>query len=692
MRCPRAGRLALAGVACAALTPHPAGAQVAGAAPRERIVVTASGQAEAERGAGVSVFRLEAEELARLGADHPAEALNRGPGVMLHRGSGQEHLTAVRSPVLTAGAGAGSFLFLEDGVALRAPGFSNVNSLAEAATELASAIEVIRGPGTALHGSNAVHGVINVLTPSGDVDGTRWDGTRWRASVGSLGRRDVGFTTGLAGHRKAQSRFLIGLDARTDAGWRAASGYDQIKALARAGADFGNWTADASFTIADLDQETAGFVRGSDAYRDPALYRTNPNPEAFRNLSSARAHVRLEHRNPADAGGGVTVLTPYVRDVETVFLQHFLPSQALEDNRHQSAGVMTTHHRALGPSWDAVFGLDLDATRGELKEIQDRPSFGSFPQGVHYDYVVDAAVAAAYVRATRRLSPRLKLVGDLRSEWVRYDYDNRTDSDTVGRFQRPADRRDTFSFANPGLSVVAQLSDRTTTFARLARGARAPQTSDLYRLQSRQEVGASGVKDITSVEAGVRHVGANFSGEITVFDMVKTGVTFRDADGFTVTGAETDHAGIEIAGDYAVTPSLTVSLSATRARHVYGFTRPVTVNATESVRSGDLIDTAPELIANGRITWAMSHAWRGQLEWVHVGDYAMDAANTQFYPGHDVFNVRVSRALAAGLEADLVVRNAANVRYAERADFSFGSERYFPGEERAVTLRLRGAF
>jgi len=71
---------------------------------------------------------------------HPAEALNRSAGVNIHRGSGQEHLTAIRSPVLTGGAGAGSFLFLENGIPTRAAGFGNVNSLFESATEFADQV------------------------------------------------------------------------------------------------------------------------------------------------------------------------------------------------------------------------------------------------------------------------------------------------------------------------------------------------------------------------------------------------------------------------------------------------------------------------------------------------------------------------------------------------------------------------
>jgi len=48
--------------------------------------------------------------------------------------------------VLTGGAGAGSFLYLEDGVPLRAAGFANVNGLFEGGTEFANSLDVLKGP------------------------------------------------------------------------------------------------------------------------------------------------------------------------------------------------------------------------------------------------------------------------------------------------------------------------------------------------------------------------------------------------------------------------------------------------------------------------------------------------------------------------------------------------------------------
>src|SRR5262249_2635449 len=92
---------------------------------------------------------LDTADIDRIGAHHPTEDLTRLQGVLIHRGRGEEHLTAIRSPVLTGGAGAGSFLFLEDGIPLRAAGFANVNELFDANSEMAKRIEVVRGPGGA---------------------------------------------------------------------------------------------------------------------------------------------------------------------------------------------------------------------------------------------------------------------------------------------------------------------------------------------------------------------------------------------------------------------------------------------------------------------------------------------------------------------------------------------------------------
>ena len=132
----------------------------------QTIVVTAERRAQPRDAVAASISQFALEEIAQTAPIHPAQLLNQAPGVGIHRNSGQEHLTAIRSPVLTAGAGAGSFLYLEDGVPLRAAGFANVNGLFEAQFEMAGGVEIFRGPGSIVYGSNAVHGLINVISPT----------------------------------------------------------------------------------------------------------------------------------------------------------------------------------------------------------------------------------------------------------------------------------------------------------------------------------------------------------------------------------------------------------------------------------------------------------------------------------------------------------------------------------------------
>ena len=111
-----------------------------------------------------SISSVNEDELNALDAQHPKQIFRRSPGVWISRGSGQEHLTAIRSPVLSGPGACGSFLVLEDGLPVRPTGFCNVNGLFETFFEMASGVETITGPASARYGANAMHGVINILS------------------------------------------------------------------------------------------------------------------------------------------------------------------------------------------------------------------------------------------------------------------------------------------------------------------------------------------------------------------------------------------------------------------------------------------------------------------------------------------------------------------------------------------------
>lgn len=636
-------------------------------------IIYVTGDRQGERVTSLAISRIDAAEVSRTGAQHPAELVNRIPGVGVQRGNGTEHLTAIRSPVLTGGAGAGSFLFLEDGIALRAAGFGNVNGLFENLNQLASGLEVVRGPGPALYGSNALHGLINTLTPApGDPEFVELE-------LGSFGRVRSQVRTGWG------ERGVFALSAMHEDGWRADASLDRLESFARLDGELGDVTWSWRTAFIALNQETAGFVRGADAYRDVSLARSNDDPEAFRDGLAFR--TSLELRGAVDDTWSWR-LTPYVRSNSMDFLMHFVPSEALEESGHDSLGLQAGLVRQDGRAGRLSLGLDLETTRGQLSEIQSRPTIFSFTQGVHYDYAVDADVAAVYAQKSWMLSEQWLVQAGVRWEHTRYQYDNRTDDGTTGRFLRLADRADEFDVLTPNIAAIWTRGDQQLS-ARLARGARVPQTAELYRLQTGQLIDEIEPETLDSFELGYRCTlagGARL--DLTGFVMRKQNVFFRDADGINVTDGKTDHHGLELAVDLPLGERLVARFAGSWARHEYAFDRDV-ARSSEVIRSGDLVDTAPEWLWNARLDWQASEHLSAQLEWVHVGEYATDAANAHVYDGHDVFNVRARAQLQAGIEVFAAVRNLLDERYAERADFAFGSERYFPGEARAFSMGVR---
>ncbi len=104
----------------------------------------------------------------------------------------------------------------------------------------------------------------------------------------------------------------------------------------------------------------------------------------------------------------------------------------------------------------------------------------------------------------------------------------------------------------------------------------------------------------------------------------------------------------------------------------------------ESIERGNDIDTAPREIYRIGIGWRPAESVEAEAEWLVVGDYWLDAANEHRYAGHEILNLRAAWRPAPQWSVSLRVTNALDVRFADRADYAFGTYRYFPGRPRAV--------
>ncbi len=652
--------------------------QATWAAELDEVVVVASKAAQPIREVASNVAFLDQAQLGSVNPVHINEAMQRISGAWISRGNGQEHLTAIRSPVLTGAGSCGAFLMTQDGVSLRAVGFCNVNELLESTSELAQRIEIIKGPGSAVHGSNALHGVVNVLTA--DVQPSL------RQIKVEAGPDDYYRTRLTASANKLRLDF----SGSHDGGYKDDSGYDQQKLILKYHTAGDQRAITGTLAMTNLNQETAGFIQGPEAYKQSHLKRVNPNPEAYRDARTWRLMTLIR----TDFAQGALELRPYLRGIDMQFLQHFLPGQAIETQGHDSVGLQT-----LWTSDTWRIGLDLEYTRGFLKEYQPRATQGSaflmatIPVGQHYDYEVAASMTGWFAQYQTRITKRLRLSAGLRYEFMRYDYDNRmltgrtrddgTDCGFGGcRFHRPASRSDRFRNASPRVGLIYDLADSHQAYAQLSRGFRAPQTTELYRLQGGQQLSDIDPVELSAIETGFRGSSTRLHYEFSLFAMQKRNFIFRDTNRRNVDQGETSHRGVEVALAWQLREGLETRWAATWASHDYSNNPAL----SHTDIKGNAIDTAPRTLGSATLAYQPTDRTRLELEWVHLGKYFEDPENLHTYEGHDLLHFRGHWRANNSLTLFYRIMNLGDQDYAERADYGFGSERYFVGMPRSMYL------
>lgn len=692
MRASRFGSIARLGCTALFITTVQAAERTGGRV--EEVVVTGTREAEQLRDFAGSISLVKGDDVTLVGSTHHSEIMNRAPGTMIQRNSGEESLTAIRSPVLSGPGSCGTFLFLENSVPIRPTGFCNVNELFEVNSEQASSIEVLRGPAGVIYGSGAMHGAINVISAQpGDMPAR---------SLALEGGPDEYYRGKLGLSQKSDATDIGGVVvASHDGGWRDSSGLEEQKLNVGLTHRRGDAQMGLDLAATNLNQETAGFIQGFNAYRNEAIAKSNLNPEAYRDAYAVRLTGRYEQ--PLSDNAQLAV-RPYARYSRMDFLQHFLIGKPLEENGQESVGVLTALDFTAFNNTRFLTGVDVELAQGFLKETQAGPATDGAPAanairpaGKHYDYQVDSRVAAVYGQLEQPFAERWKATGGVRYEYVNYKYDNRMINGNSAEngatcpggclFNRPADRSDDFNNVTSKLGLSYEITDDHTLYVTATRGYRAPDTSELYRLQRQQSIADLDSERLDSIELGARGFFGPLSYSFAAFTMDKDNVIFRDSNGFNVSDGRTKHEGVEYEFSWAALETLSLALAGTYAKHTYDFNR--VIEQGETIVAGRDIDTAPRHINTARLNWSFLPSAAAELEWVSVGKYFVDAANANEYPGHDLLNLRVSWQAAENWRTILRLNNVTDRAYADRADFAFGNYRYFPGRGRTLFVEVR---
>jgi outer membrane receptor protein involved in Fe transport len=650
------------------------------------MVVSTSRERELASTTPLSVSVIQEQEIRETRGHHPAELINRSPGVFVSNFGGEGHATAIRQPITTKAL----YAYLEDGVPIRSTGFFNHNALYEINIPQAGRLEVIKGPGTAVYGSDAVGGVVNAFTrepaahPEAEVFIEGGSSTYLRA----LGSGSTTF-----GRNGVRADINI---TRAD-GWREGSPYDRQSGTLRWDLHLTDRTRIKTLAaLSHIDQpgDGGGDLTAGDFYSAPfrAYF-----PGAFRRVKAARLSSELQVRGERSSFGG----TLYARYNEL----DLLPSWQLSfdpqiwESQNYSVGLLTRWRRTLSSiRTNLSTGLDLEYSPGSRLETRIQPQrtgqvFTGYSVGeTQYDYDVAFWQASPYAQADVALPGGIHLSAGVRYDRIGYDYDNRLTAVDTGSHRRPASTGVSFDRLSPKLGATWEVAPNASIFASYRAAFRAPSESQLFR-----QGAAFNTVDLKPVraaswEAGFRTaLGGRVSLEATGYSMRLRDdiVTFFDpGTGLRLTqnAGATNHRGIEVGLGVGVMDGVRVDGALSYAKHTY---------AAWLNYGGNEMELAPRLLGNMRVTYRPSFLPSGMiaLEWVRLGSYWMDPENTHKYGGHSVFNVHGTVPVVAHLELTGRITNLGNRRFAETSSYNAQQgERFRPGAPRQVYLGAQYRF
>ncbi len=633
---------------------------------------------KAETPATVDV--IDEKEIEQVRPAHPSEIVNRIPGVYVNVTGGEGHMTAIRQPISTSPV----YLYLEDGIPTRSTGFFNHNALYEVNVPQAGGIEINKGPGTALYGSDAIGGVINILTRPAPMQAE----TEVNVEAGGHGWARLLLSSG---NTWGEDGLRADLNITHTDGWREATNYDRQSGTLRWDKVLaGGASLKTLLAISNIDQQTAGSSRllSDDYYNNPTL---NYTPISYREVQA----LRLSSAYEKETASTLFSITPYYRHNSMGYMPNwsFTYDPSIKDTESDSFGLLSRYRIDFAPfNTRLIVGADLDYTPGNRLEhninaFKTGRIYTSYTPGEKiYDYDVTFLAISPYMHIETSPAKNLRLQAGLRYDHMSYDYsDNMAAAPTsysvnfngsirTRTYNRPADSRVNFSRLSPKLGATYLFNNSLNGFVSYRRAFRVPSEGQLFRPGSNsRSLNLAAVK-VDSYEVGVRgEVSKNTDYEISIYYMSKTDdiVTYQDpadsSNRYTVNAGETLHKGIEIGLNSRLSKQLKLGVSYSRVRHTY----KDWVQSGHDF-SGNEMKSAPRDMMNTRLNWKapMLNGGRLELEWVRLGSYWMDDNNTYKYNGHDLLNLRGNYNVDKNFEIYARLMNLADKRYATSASYS----------------------
>jgi outer membrane receptor protein involved in Fe transport len=629
------------------------------------------------------------------------EIINRIPGVKWNDLGNEQHSMSIRQPISTNAV----YQYLEDGIPIRPLGVFNHNALNEMNMNASGGVEVVKGAASSLYGSNAVGGAVNFLTqrpsqtPTGTL-GVRYDDTDKFTRVDTAASNTWG-DLGLA--------FSHYSSRRDSVSWQNYAGGQKDAVSVRADYEISgtSWLR-ASIIRTDLNSEMTGSLFEND-------YRNNPsksiNTFTYRKDKATRANLAWEGETTA---GGLTTATLFTRSNDHGQIPSYTIGSCagvnctgtINNNHVDSLGVDVKHEQKL--DWrnaKLVSGVYIDSSKNTY--VSDNLAIVRDAAGVYRSYTVSAVQLgrrdysagilnnAVFSQLEFTPTQDVRIVAGGRYDGISYDFKNNL---TPGANYGAADEVRRFGRFSPKVGATLAVNERNSLYTNLSGGFKPPEVSELYGKSAIPDLRAS---TYVNAEVGWRAAlggGVKLDSALYQLDGSDTIVSYTIAPGNSENrnAGQTRSRGLELGLSYDE-KALDWRLGWSYAEHKFLTYKP---SATLDY-SGFEMPQAPRHSINASVGYKVAPGARVALAMVYQGEYWMNNANTERYPGHLLLNLQGSYKLPGGVEAWAQVRNLTDVKYSDSASSSYSGtgaytpntqNTYSPGAPRSVMVGITKTF
>ena len=617
----------------------------------EDVVISANRGAIAKRSeTPIAIAQLSAKTIQETRAISFDQLLNKISGVNMVDLGNEQHQMSIRQPMTTKSL----FLYLEDGIPVRTTGLYNHNALLEMNMSAMRSVEVIKGPSSALYGSEAIGGAVNIITQSP---------TLLPLLKFSLQGNNIGYKKA-----ELQSSFMKGKFGMSISGYYAKrnnnamnySDFDKSAFTIRTDYAIGSKTKIwNSLTYINYYSDMPGGV-------DSAMFASkkfiNPQTFTYRAVKALRNHLTLKHQWNDDASSSISLvyrnnsiaqnpayrIKDDYRRLNGVWRgDKTLAHGEINESSFNSYGFIAQHKQEL--NWkkaSITSGLSMDLSPStyyaEYIRIQKDTLLKKYtgyiaPDSLLTNYSTRINNYAAFVQASFSPAEKLNIVASLRYDLFHYRFNNAL---VPSSFSGAADTTNRFSKLSSKIGFTYNPSSVIGFYANYSEGFVPPQVTEMY----------TGVK-VPSLEPSVffnYEAGGWFaliknklSADFSIYLLKGTNeiVSSRLDDGSFANqnAGRTIHKGIEFSLNATPVKPLNLRISGAFSKHHFEefIEKGISYNGME-------MNNAPSLLLNAELWYrpAFFAGFRIGAELQKVGKYYTDPQNTDIYNGYYTINLR----------------------------------------------------